>query len=720
MSIADPALAPELWSGRARDALSRYAEPLLRQVVQRHLKPRNQWPPEELIDRSVAALTNAAAIDRRLKELPESCRKLLAVVGLSRQPVWRVGHLITLLATLGHTEGLTPILELVEGGLIHPELPSTLAKLKQFEEWLGPSGVATARLFVHPSVSARTINEDFGIPALSAQRLENKHPRETDGLEWLLRTAVAWQRVGAGPVRLTQQQTLFKRDMQRFQGDELLSSPFADHLVELPDPGMLALSLAIGTGLIDIDPVEIRSLPAPDLWERKLSESLGVFWKSLFTLENWDPIGGHQFSEDGGFFPSVTLAVFLALRSVPDGEWITADSIADYLYPRHPSWAVSLKNKRESAIQWVRTLLLGLGVPLKLVDAIEDSSSWWFRLGDVGKRLLRGASAPHAQHEIMQTLIVQPNSEMVIFRQGLTPSLIGKLTRFAQWKTLGAACTMELTPESVYHGLETGLNLLEIQRLLEQHGTRAMPANVLDSLQRWANKRERITIYSAATLMEFTSAEELEAAVARGLVSVKVTDRIGLAAGEEVDYRHFRLIGNRDYEAKPQKCLTFASDGVTFVIDTAQSDLLLEAELGRLAEPLPSSENGQRRFALTPASLKRAREQGYNLAELEQWAIERSGELLSSAARLLYSGSDGELGEYRQRLVVQLPSEIVTDGVLQWPATGQFVEERLGPCAIAVAADDLPALIERLKSIGIELRRQGANSSVTSSPDSPD
>jgi hypothetical protein len=314
-------------------------------------------------------------------------------------------------------------------------------------------------------------------------------------------------------------------------------------------------------------------------------------------------------------------------------------------------------------------------------------------------------AASNTEHEIRQTLIVQPNSEMVIFRQGLTPSLIGKLTRFAVWKTLGAACTMELTPESVYHGLETGLNLLEIQRLLEQHGTRAMPANVLDSLQRWANKRERITVHAAATLMEFASSEELEAAVARGLVSVKVTDRIGVAAGEEVDYRHFRLIGNRDYEAKPQKCLTFAADGVSFVIDTAQSDLLLEAELGRLAEPLPSSENGQRRFALTPASLKRACEQGFSLAELEQWAVERSGEPLSSAARLLFSGSDGEPGEYRTRLVVQLPGEIVTDGVLQWPATGQYVEERLGPCSIAIAAENLAALTEQLRSIGIELHR---------------
>src|SRR5262249_24012075 len=134
MSSTDLALTAEYWSGRVRDVLARYDEPLLRQVVQRMLKPRNQWPVEELIERSVTALTNAAVIDRRLKDHSPASRKLLAVIGLSRQPVWRVGHLLAVLATLEHAEGLAPIFELVEAGLLHPELPPALPKLKQFED----------------------------------------------------------------------------------------------------------------------------------------------------------------------------------------------------------------------------------------------------------------------------------------------------------------------------------------------------------------------------------------------------------------------------------------------------------------------------------------------------------------------------------------------------------------------------------------------------------
>src|SRR5262249_7621277 len=153
------------------------------------------------------------------------------------------------------------------------------------------------------------------------------------------------------------------------------------------------------------------------------------------------------------------------------------------------------------------------------------------------------------------------------YRQGLTPELIAKLSRFATWKTLGAACTLELRPEGVYRGLESGLSLNEVLQLLNQRGTRALPPTVLDSLQRWSNKRERISVYPAATLVEFTSPADLDRAFALGLLAEKLTDRIGLAENGEIDYRQFRLVGNRDYEARPQQCAHFEPDGVTLVVD---------------------------------------------------------------------------------------------------------------------------------------------------------
>lgn len=693
----------DIWNQRIRETLARYSEPLLRDVAQKLLRPRNLWPVEELIERSVTSLTNVAVIDRRLKDLPESSRKLLTAVGLSRQSIWRVGELLGLLAVLGHVEGMTPILNLVESGLAHPLINPVAPPLKQFEDWLGASEMTAAKLMIHPAVAERLMNDDLGLPVIASRKMEPANLPADDGLEWLVRLAVVWQLVGTGNVRLTQQGTLFKRDIQRFESDPLLTSPFVMHPVELPDAGLLALEWAINAELLEREGTDLRSQGDPEFWKQPLTQTLIALYRSLFRIETWNPIDGYRLAESISDFPAITLASFLLLRTAGK-EWVQADSVAAFLLERHPSWAAMLGKQVDQAPQWLERLWLGVAVPLRLVETTRNDEGWWFRLGDVGRALLRNQSMPRLEHDFRQTLVMQPNGELVVFRQGLTPVLIGRLTRFANWKTIGSACTMELTAESVYHGLETGLSLGEIQRLLEQHGTRSIPANVLDSLQRWSSKRERITVHTSATLLEFTTSADLDAAFTRGLVSTKLTDRIGLAAtGEEIDYSHYRLIGNRDYEARTQKCVAFDEDGVTFTVDATQSDLLLEAELGRLAEPFADSTSTQRRYILTPASLKRIREQGWTISELEQWAIDRSHQPLSNSARLLFSGSPTP-GSWQKRLIVTLPDESITDGVVQWKSTSVLIEDRIGPCAVIVAEANLPLLIERLKEVGVEIR----------------
>ena len=62
---------PELafWSDLLRQTLASYDEPLLRQIAARLIRPRNQWPVEELIERCVAGAENPAVLDRRLADL---------------------------------------------------------------------------------------------------------------------------------------------------------------------------------------------------------------------------------------------------------------------------------------------------------------------------------------------------------------------------------------------------------------------------------------------------------------------------------------------------------------------------------------------------------------------------------------------------------------------------------------------------------------------------
>jgi hypothetical protein len=355
---------------------------------------------------------------------------------------------------------------------------------------------------------------------------------------------------------------------------------------------------------------------------------------------------------------------------------------------------------------WAEAFLLGVAYHLRLAQAARDGSNdWRVRLAPAGRWLLGLAEAPNLEAAYTQTLLVQPNLEIVAYRQGLTTGLLARLTRFAQWKSLGAACTLQLGPESVYRALELGQTFETIRLALEQHGTRAVPPAVLDSLRTWANKRERITVYPAATLLEFAGPEDLNEAFARGLPAVRIADTLAVVASEEdIDFGHFRLTGTRDYARPPERCVQVEADGVTLTVDVGRSDLLLETELPRFAEPQAgSTANGRRQYRLTPASLGAAREQGLNVTTLEAWFQQRTGGPLSPAARLLLTGAQIPAPRLRRHLVLHVASAELADGLMQWPQTRPLIADRLGPTALVVDEGHLETLRRRLAEAGISL-----------------
>jgi hypothetical protein len=706
-----PPSEPDDWSGRCRDTLARYSEPLLRAVAAKLVRPRTNQPVAELLDKSVAALTNPPVIDRRVKDLPEAARKLLALIGLTRQSRWKVGHLVTLLAALGHAEGFAPVQAAREAGLLFPELPPVGPGLDDFAAWLGRAGTLAAVAFTHPAVAARARGEDLGLPDLASPGREaGGVPQVADGLEWPLRLAAVWQQVRAAPVRLTQANTLFKRDQTRLQADEVLTAPPAGSPVAVTDSGILALFWAAAAGLLDESDGELRAAPFPAAWDAGLFPVLGQLFAALPLVEAWDPLSGYAPTDTGlSPFPSAAILALLLLASggrEAAGSWVTPATVAGWLWERHPSWAGTLPPEatKDRGAGWVEAFLLGVAHPLRLVEAASADGGRVVRLSDLGRHLLAGGPEPALPPAFPQTLLVQPNAEILAYRQGLTPGLIGTLSRFARWKGVGPACTLELNPEQTYRGLESGLTLPMILQTLNRHGTRPVPPSVADLLQRWADKRERITVFASAVLVEFPTPADLDAAVARGVVSVRLTDRIGMTAdGSEPTLGQLRLIGNRDYEAKPQRCVTVGDDGVTLTIDAAQADLLLEAEIRRFADPLPDGSPGMRRFQLSPQSLRRAAGQGLAAADIDTWFLDRTGEPLSAAGRLFLLGPQLPAPVASRMLVVHFPTEEVADGVMQWPAARVLVGQRLGPTAVAVDEENLAALRAVLAEAGVTI-----------------
>jgi Helicase conserved C-terminal domain len=694
---------PSAPDAAVRTALARYDDSLLRAVAGKLFKPRSQWPADELIDRAVDALANTPVIDRRLKDLSPACRQLLAAIGLSRRTDWPVGQLLALLATLGHTEGLGPIQALLDAGLAVPILLEGEKPIRGWEDWLGMSPTM-AKLHVPSTVADRAARDGTGLPQLASKKFDAKTIHSGDGLEWLLRLGVLWQQLRADPIRLTQANALFKRDLLRLQDDPLLGSSPTDVPIDVPDPGVLTMGLGTAAGVYVAVEGVLSAGPFPASWDAGLLSTIAELWAASPAVAHWDAERGYFLSDTGEPFPTVALPALLLLAAQPEGVWTHPSDVAEYLYPRHPSWGSTLADPSDQGEGWIEAMFLGWALPMRLVEATQDGEGWWLRLTSIGRHLLASGPVPELGHEFPRCLVVQPNGDVIAYRQGLTPGLIGKLSRFADWKMIGPACTLGLSAESVYRGLESGLTLPDIIGVLQQHSGHPVPANVQDLIRRWAGKRERITVYTAATLLEFAAPADLEAAVARGLVVQKLTDRIGLANGE-VDYKHFRLLGNRDYEAKPQRCVTFGVDGVTFSVDVAASDLLLEAELTRIAESLPG-EGSERRYRITPESAHAVRDQGMTLADLDAWSTSRAGEPLAASARLLFVGSGGMAGEIRKRLVMTLPSEAVTDGVCQWPYTADLLDDRLGPTAVTVPEENVEELLIRLADLAVEVKRE--------------
>jgi hypothetical protein len=710
------------WSDRLRRTLTRFDEALLRQVAGRLIKPRNQWPVAELIERILATVGNPAVIDRRLKELEPASRQVLACIGHSRQPRWDLGNLVELVISLGHPDGLKPVLDLLEAGLLYPDAgpeadgKAANPRIKSFEQWLAFPGGGGLPVFAHPGVAVRAVGEDLNLPDLShsdEDHAEDNSSRlralrstpEADGLEWPLRLAVLWQQIASAPLRRTQQGGFFKRDAERLGQDPLLNAPSPDAQAELPDPGFLAAALAELEGVVEEAEGEVRVGTIPAAWDEGLAATTEALYADLPRLRTWNPRDGWRGGEAvvGNPFPGAGLLALLLLGRLPGESWARPTDLEEWMTAHHPYWTG--EDVRPSLRKpWVATFLLGLAYPLRLVQAMrEPDGEQLVRLTPTGRWLLGLAEAPTPPPVFPQTLLVQPNLEIVAYRQGLTPGLIGRLTRFADWKNLGPACTLQLGPGSVYRALESGQTFETIRLTLEQHGTRAIPPAVLDSLRTWADKRERITVYPSATLLEFASADDLSAALARGLPGERLADRLAVVIQEgAIDFRHFRLTGSRDYGLPPEQCVTVEPDGVTLTVDLARSDLLMETELPRFAELIGRPGNdGRRQYRLTPASLTAARASGFGLATLEAWFQQRSGQPLSPAARLLLTGADLQAPRLLHHLVLHVPSEELADGLMQWPPTRELIEARLGPTALTIAEDKVAALREQLRALGI-------------------
>ena len=562
--------------------------------------------------------------------------------------------------------------------------------------------------------------------------------RESDGLEPILRLAAAWQRIDEGAIRQTQQGTYFKRDRERLEDDLVLAGPIADAIEPLPDMPLLWVAMARAVGLVLAESGTDRLVAAdPEFWDDNavhLPQMVATRWLALRDWHEQLGMRGEGGTNDLSI-PFLRPPALLWLATRAEDAWVALDDLAQLWNDLAPGWdrpilAPQGQLDLPRGADVLAAILLGPSYQLGLVRTAEETTTGRrvVQLTPLGRYALALGPPPPPRATFDHFLLAQPNFEMIAYRQGLTPRLIGQFSRFARWSQVGAALELKLTPDSVYRGLEGGLTTEAMLGRLAKHSARPLPAGVAEAMRTWADRRDRVTYFGSTTLVEFATGADLEAALkvwpapaAGKPAPSRVSDRLLLVEDEgAIPFTRFRMVGSRDYRRPPETCVDVEGDGVTLSLDLSRSDLLVDAELARFADEIPSPRAGgrdsaatvspRRWFEVSPKSLARAASNGMTIAQMSRWFEQRTGEAVPAAVRLLLHAADPQVEPFatRRPVVMTTPTPELLDGLLQHPATGAYLDERLGPTAVMIPDDAVADLRAALATLGLTLGEIGA------------
>ena len=346
------------------------------------------------------------------------------------------------------------------------------------------------------------------------------------------RLSALWQLVAAAPLRRTQGGAFFKRDLDRLRADPVLNGSPSDSLAELPDLALLAVALAEAEGIVRDNDGEVGAGSLPASWDDGPVASPGIALRRPVPAGIVGPAG--RLPHDGGRYRQ---PVPVGLPARPGRAAPAAGRrlrLARRPWKRgcvehHPYWAQ--EDARPSRFRsWVGTFLLGLLFPCGWCRRPRTRpAAWAVRLSPLGRWLLGQGEPARGSAAFPQTLLVQPNLEILAYRQGLTPALIAQpdpLRRLeGPRRGLHAAAASRTRSTAPWKPARPSRR--SCRRWSSTAPGRRRRA-VIDSLRTWANKRDRITVYPSAALLEFASAEELNEALARGVPAVRLTDRLAV------------------------------------------------------------------------------------------------------------------------------------------------------------------------------------------------
>jgi len=197
------------------------------------------------------------------------------------------------------------------------------------------------------------------------------------------------------------------------------------------------------------------------------------------------------------------------LREHVPGQWYSIDALlhdiwqANPLGSRRPMSAQARKSEekkaRESYKKWynynainyvcmLNSSLHELGiVDLGFQKGTEEDDLHTpsaFRITPLGAQMLEGKRVPVTETTPTRSLIVQPSFELLLLQLDL-PTLY-KILPFTQVKQISVASQLMLTQAALHRGMASGKTVDQIIQILEEHTQKALPQNVVYTLQDWS------------------------------------------------------------------------------------------------------------------------------------------------------------------------------------------------------------------------------------------
>lgn len=543
-----------------------------------------------------------------------------------------------------------------------------------------------------------------------------------------------------GGVGITQQGKIRSNDQRKIQramqwdGDTIQMDGLRFH-----DPTSLFLeALRYSSWATDPDKVSFHLKLSPaKIAQRSYAEQIQEFLQGVLQVTDWAEIeqlnGSYYYYIQN--FVKARNALLILLASLPiDGTTFYAVDDLDnllferigehfslshlpnrpYTYNKNAAEARQLEKEWREKLRanwikqervWLEQALTTWVYALGLVDlGMENQKLVSVRLSQLGREVLQQAAAttdsvatPNAA-SAEGTWIVQPNFEIIVYLDRITPVQLAFLERHAERiQSQQHVAQYRLTSESVYRGLESGTTLADLLQQLGAGMKGDLPQNVTVEIKGWAERREQITLYRNVCLVEFHNNKEREKALTSGLEGQRVGERFLLRKSSAVTPVASLEVKRIDYSQALPVAFTLHEDGLIELL-AGYSDLLIEGQLDQWAE-----RKGKGKWQLIATRVQTALKAGASLNTLLDFLSQRAQWGLPDFLRLalLSWGGIATKLEMESVTILHCPSNEVLQTIEGSSLLRPYLEGRLSSELLVVKTARLKEFQARLEWAGM-------------------